>query len=147
MSEKPKRGTTKRTRVKIKPWPYPGDSREEKARRVAQSYRQLVIEIAQNRCDDPAGALYRLDHCWADLGIYWPVPSDVPLDPDDWMSAPDLAHAINRDRRDIYNWARLGRIEQRAGADGTPEYSVESVFRYSSELRRRRGLNTVVGGS
>ncbi|WP_458608439.1 hypothetical protein [Mycobacterium sp. C3-094] len=57
------------------------------------------------------------------------------------MSAPDLAHAIDRSRRDIYNWARLGHIEQRTGPDGAPEYSVQSVIDYQRKLVQRRTGN------
>lgn len=54
------------------------------------------------------------------------------------MSAPDLANAIGRSRKDIYNWARLGHIEQRCGPDGAPEYNVGSVIAYQARLRQRR---------
>jgi hypothetical protein len=57
---------------------------------------------------------------------------------EEWMSARDLAHAIDRTRKDIYNWARLGHIEQRSGPDGAPEYLVSSVISYSNSLRARR---------
>lgn len=121
-------------------WPWPGDSREDKARRVAISYRELLFEISQGRCADPAGNLHRLDTRWSELGIFWHLPSrpDLLTDPDEWMRAPDLAHAIDRTRKDIYNWARRGHIQQRASADGEPEYLVGSVIEYHRTLRLRR---------
>lgn len=120
------------------PWPWPGDSREDRAKRVALSYRSLIFDISQARIKDPAGALRRLDAQWAQLGIHWTTPNPYPLEPDDWLSAPDLAHAIDRTRKDIYNWARLGHIEQRCGPDGAPEYSVASVIAYLQKRRARR---------
>lgn len=51
---------------------------------------------------------------------------------------PDLAHAIDRTRKDIYNWARAGHIEQRASADGTPEYRAADVIAYNNHLRTKR---------
>lgn len=126
-----------------KPWPWPGDTREDKAKRVALSYRGILQRITQGACEDPAGDLHRMDEHWAQLGVHWPRPRpDLLIDnEDEWMSAPDLADALDRDRRDIYNWARLGHIEQRAGPDGAPEYSVSSVVAYNTKLRQRRIKN------
>lgn len=139
-TEQKKRGITKRPRRAIKPWPFPGHNREERAWHVARTYRNLVFEISQGRCTDPAGELYRLDNKWAEHGIHQLTTNDADLlgDPDEWMTAPDLAHAISRPRQDIYNWARLGHIEQRTGPDGTPEYKVGPVLEYQQKLRERR---------
>jgi hypothetical protein len=126
-------------RWKVKPWPWPGDSREDKAKRVALAYRDLIFDITQGHCDDPAAELHRLNLKWAEHGIYWHLHRpELLIDPDEWMSAPDLAHALDRTRKDIYNWARLGHITQRAGPDGTPEYLVASVLEYHKKLRNRR---------
>jgi hypothetical protein len=123
-----------------KPWFWPGATREDKAKLVARAYRQLLFDITQNRCDDPAGELYRLDQQFTDHGIHWlnPTHPDLLGDPDEWMRAPDLAHILDRPRKDIYNWARLGHIQQRMSADGTPEYRVGSVLEYHQKLRQRR---------
>ena len=127
------------------PWPWPQDSREDRAKRVARSYRNALEDIARGRHDtnglppDAAGDLYRLDVYWARYGIHWTTRrADLTLDPDDWMSAPDLAHALDRTRKDIYNWARLGHIQQRTAPDGAPEYSVASVINYQRKLIQRR---------
>lgn len=124
------------------PYPWPADSREERAQRVARSYRALVQAIAQGRCDDPAGDLHRLDYEWHGYGIHWHVPNHRPLDPNEWMTAADLAHLTNRSRKDIYNWAARGNIEQRTRPDGSPEYSVASVIAYQQKLARRRHAAT-----
>ncbi|MBX8687661.1 hypothetical protein GO011_09500 [Mycobacterium sp. 20091114027_K0903767] len=119
------------------PWPWPGDSREEWAKRVALSYRSLIGDITEGRCG-ARPALHRLDAQWVTLGIHWTEPNPYPLEPADWLSGADLAHAIDRTRKDIYNWARLGHIEQRCGPDGAPEYSVASVIAYLQLRRARR---------
>ncbi|WP_458317125.1 hypothetical protein [Mycolicibacterium brisbanense] len=123
---------------RIMQWAWPGDSREDRAKRIARSYRELIFDITQGRIADPAGALHRLDRQWMSYGVNWHMPQRTPLDPEEWMSAPDLANAIGRTRRDIYNWARLGHIEHRCGPDGAPEYSVGSVISYQAQLRQRR---------
>lgn len=140
MTEKPTKKAPRRTHMP-KPWPHPGDSREDKAKRVALSYRQLVFDISQGHCDDPAGELYRLDRQWAEYGIHWPRPPAQLLDDtdlNDWLNAADLAHLMHRTPADIYRWARRDKIEQRPSADGSPEYSVASAVKYEREQRQRR---------
>jgi hypothetical protein len=136
--------TAARRRWTTKPWPYPGDSREDKAKRVALSYRQLLFDVTQGHVDDPAGALHRLDEHWAEHGIYWPRPRLDAIDPDEWLTAADLAHLVDRTPADIYRWARRGKIQQRTGPDGAPEYLLASALDYQRERRQRRagsGLN------
>jgi hypothetical protein len=111
-------------------------SRDDRTKRVAKEYRRLVAEIARGFCTDPAEALGRLDEKFVDLEVYWLFPGGPDLldDTDEWLSAPDLAHAIGKTRKDIYNWARRGHIVQRVGPDGTPEYRVGSVVAYQAKL-------------
>lgn len=128
-----------RRRWNIKPWPWRGDTAEDRAKRIALSYRQLVFDISQGRCFDPAGELHRLDAKWAEHGQYWPCPGMVPIDEnDDWYIAADLAHLIHKTPADIYRWARRGKILQRPSADGCPEYSLTSALNYQRETRQRR---------
>lgn len=122
--------------MSIRPWPYPGATREDKAKQVALSYRGLAARIAEGRCDNPAGDLYVLDEHWRELGITWHRPQPLPGDPDDWLPAADIAHYIGRTPKDIYNWAHRGHIEQRCSADGSPEYLLQSVLDY----HRRRTI-------
>lgn len=120
------------------PYPWPEEGREERAQRVARSYRDLVQKIAQGGCEDPAGELHRLDYHWHGFGIHWHVPDDRPMNLDEWLSATDMAHMFHRSRKDIYNWAARGNIEQRVTADGSPEYLVASVIAYQQKLVQRR---------
>lgn len=130
-----------RRRWSVTPWPWPGDSREDRAKRVALSYRQLVFDITQGACHDPSGELYRLDEHWASLGVHWPRPNPIPVDVDEWLSAADLAHLTDRAPADVYRWARRGCIQQRAGADGAPEYLLRSALEYQRQQRERRTAN------
>lgn len=113
-------------------WPWPGDNREDKAKRVCMSYRQLAESLAPHK-------VAALDDKWQAMGIEWVKPSLAHFDLEDWYTARDLAHLIDRNQRDIYDWARRGHIEQRAGADGNAEYLLGSVVEYMKQLRIRRG--------
>jgi hypothetical protein len=79
-----------------------------------------------------------MDQHWGDLGIHWPVPSTVPLDPDDWVPARDAAHLADRAPRDIYDWARRGHIRQRLEADGSAVYCVRDIISYMQQRRTIR---------
>jgi hypothetical protein len=125
----------------VKTWPYPGDDREDKAKRIAHSYRQLVFDISQGRCDDPAGELHRLDRHWAQYGHYWACPGLIPVEADEWLTAAELAHLIDKSPVDIYRWARRGKITQRVSPDGSPEYSLSSARLYQQQQRQRRAGN------
>lgn len=127
-----------RRRWQIKDWPWPGDSPEDKAKRIALSYRQLTFDITQGRIADPAGELHRLDEHWAEHGHYWPRPGVIPVSDDEWMTAADLAHHLNKAPTDIYRWAARGKILQRVSADGHPEYSVSSTREYLHQRRQKR---------
>lgn len=135
--DKPKQAP--RRRWKITPWPYPGDSLEDKAKRIAISYRALLFDVTQARCHDPAGELHRLDHYWAEHGAYWPNPPGEFVDgTQEWFTASDLAQLIDKSPVDIYRWARRGNIHQRASPDGSPEYSLTSAIQYKHAQRQRR---------
>ncbi len=130
-----------------KPWPWPEDTPEDKAKRVARSYRGLVQSIAQGRCTDPAGDLHRLDQHWIELQQEWALPRVVPLDFDDWMCAADIvvafSHLKTLTEGQIRNWAYLKRkggdgITEQPGADGRPTYNVGDVQAYLVRQRNRR---------
>lgn len=122
-----------------KVWKYSGDSREDRAKRVAESYRALALRIAHENVENPGYEVYRLDQAWMDNGCNWIVPTHAPLDLEGWLSAKDLAHMIGRAQRDIYDWHRRGHLEQRIEADGSPVYSVASAVAYNKQARLRRG--------
>lgn len=134
-----------------KPWPWPDDSREDKPKRVALSYRGLVHSITQGRCNDPAGDLQRLDEHWRELGIYWTAPSAVPFDPDDWLSAADVvvafAHFASLTENQVRQWAYMKRkggdgIIEQVGVDGKPQYQAGDIMAYLIRQRRRRSSRT-----
>ncbi len=129
-----------------KPWPWPGDTYEDKAKRVGQSYRGLVQSIAQGRCDDPAGDLHRLDEHWKELGQAWIIPRYVEMDYDEWLSAADIvvafAHLKTLTEGQIRNWAyhkRKGRdgIIEQPDHDGRPTYNVGDVMSFIVRQRRK----------
>ena len=129
-------------------WPWPGETREDKAKRVALSYRKLVADIAAGKVDDPAGELYRLDTYWTCLEVHWSTPSLAPIDDEAWLSAADmvthLSHLVYLTEQQIRQWAYRKRNGLGDGIDDKPNgkrgtlYNVGDVLAYMTRQRNRR---------
>lgn len=125
--------------LQVEDWPWPGDSREERAKRIARAYRELIFDITQGRCDDPAGAMHRLDMKWRKYGVFWHMPTAAPpLDENEWVNNRDAAHYADRAEATIRTWAHRGHIETRTGRDGSTQYLLGSLMAYAVQQRRRR---------
>jgi hypothetical protein len=132
------------------PWPWPQDTPEDKAKRVALSYRGLLQRITQGQCKDPAGDLHRLDDHWHNLGHYWMTPTQAPLDEDAWLSAADLVVALSHlhhfTENQVRNWAyrrrrRIGDgITETTDHTGRPLYNVGDALAYLTRQRNRRPI-------
>lgn len=121
-----------------KVWRFPGDSREDRAKRVALSYRHLCEEAAAGRVEDMGESLHRLDWAWRDYGVNWHVPSPAPLDIEEWKDATEMAHFADCTPRNIRDWHYRGHITSRTAVDGTPVYNVGEVIQYMARQRKAR---------
>jgi len=121
-----------------RPWPWPEDSREDRAKRIAGTYRGLVQRIAQGLCEDPAVDLDRLDQHWCDLGAFWVMPPQAEINEQDWVDVRTAAHYADRSEQTIRVWAHRDLIDAREGADGAPEYRVASLIEYANTQRNQR---------
>lgn len=133
-----------------KVWRWRGDSREEKFKRVALSYRTLVEDIIAGRVPDPARALADRDRHWQDYGQLWVVPSPAPVDQEAWLTAADLvihlAHLVTLNEQQVRQWAYRRRkggdgVDEVPGSDGKPRYNVGDVLAYLARQRTRRERN------
>lgn len=117
-------------------WPWSGDTREDRAKRVALSYRRLAQQFAAGDVTDQDGALADLDGRWRELGAGWIEPTSVPLDLDAWLRAGAMAELLSIDPRCLRDWARLGhiRVLQMGGAR---HYCVGDIVGYQRKRRLR----------
>lgn len=118
-------------------WPWPEDTREDKAKRVQGWYRDVLERVAQGRCDNPAADLWILDERCKQLGVYWAVPSHDPYDADEWVNAADAAHYADVQPGTIRKWAERGHIRVDHDHDGTPLYNIGDLRK--REVIRRSG--------
>ncbi|MCX8559792.1 hypothetical protein OS122_02615 [Mycolicibacterium mucogenicum] len=123
--------------MSIRPWPWPEDTREDKAKRVQGWYRDVLERVARGQCDNPAGELYILDERCKELGVYWAVPSRDPYDADEWVNAADAAHYADVLPGTIRKWAERGQIRVDHMHDGTPVYNIGDLR--AREVSRRSG--------
>lgn len=119
------------------PWPWPRDSREDRAKRVALSYRHLIEDIARGAVADPGAALETLDNRWCDLGAGWVRPTLVPLNTDDWLTEAEAAELFHQAPKTVYAWGRRGQIRVGHAADGARIYNVGDIVSYQSRRRLR----------
>lgn len=127
-------------------WPWPRDSREDRAKRVALSYRHLVETIASGELSDDIAintALRTLDDRWCDLGAGWVRPTLAPLDLDAWLTAAQMAKLFHQDPHTIYDWGRLGRLRVSIQG-GVRRYNVGDVVAYQQQRRLRRKVNSPI---
>lgn len=111
-------------------WPWPRDSREDRAKRVALSYRHLVASVAPD-------ALQALDDRWCELGAGWVRPTMAPLDLDDWLTAAEMADLFHQEPKTVYAWGRRGNVRVQLSG-GVRRYNVGDVVAYQRERRLRR---------
>jgi len=107
-------------------WPWPQDSREDKARRVAQSYRRLAQGLPEQHLVDA------LDHHWIDLGQSWVVPTQSTINPDDWVTADEAAELFSIPAKSVYDWGRRGHVRKVHS-----RYNVGDIIRYSQTRGKR----------
>lgn len=121
-------------------WPWPGDSREDMARRVALSYRAFCVLLLTKGTPDPLNSLRDIDDQWSALGQNWILPSNSPLRLDDWLSAKGMSELLSIPERWIYNWALRKHIRQ-SSIDGKKVFNVGDVVEYERQRRIKRSGN------
>lgn len=117
--------------AEVVPWPIPGDSELDKARRVARDYRNELHRIAPEQCA-------RMDEQARRLGQGWVTPQIAHVDLDDFVRAADLSEMVGVSRDVIYQWAHRGHIARYRDDSGRTVYLVREVVEYHAALRQGR---------
>lgn len=123
-------------------WPWPGDGPADRAKRVALSYRHLLVQIVGGDVFDPSLALEALDGRWAELGAGWVKPTDSPLRLDDWLTAQEMADLFHISAKQVYMWGYRSHIEV-IESNGEKRYRVGDVVDYERQRRGRRHTSAV----
>lgn len=118
-------------------WPWPGDSREDRAKRIALSYRRALEAVAREY-PRAAEKLSDLDDHWCEVGQGWLRPTNAPLRLEDWLTAIEIADLFNQAPKTIYDWGRRGRIRTITNNAGDRLYCVGDVVEYARNRRHCR---------
>lgn len=110
-------------------WPWQADTTLDRARRVAQAYRQALEKAAPEECA-------RLDAQMAAVGQTWVLPAVSTYEPMDLLPAELAAEEMRVARRTIYSWREKG-LPVVETPDG-PRYRVADLHEFLAAQRRRR---------
>lgn len=120
---------------------FPGDSREDIAKRVALSAIGLLDAVACGELDKPAltAALGMFHAAWAAEGVKWTMADERPLDLDEWLTASEMADLVEVEPATIRQWRHRGHITSRDGAATRGRlYNVGEVLAYQRRQREAR---------
>ncbi|MBP2341103.1 hypothetical protein JOF41_007357 [Saccharothrix coeruleofusca] len=115
------------------PWPYPGDTPLDRARRVATTYRAALTQL------DPERAA-AIDREMTRLGEPWVAPQPLVFDLDAPHRPRDLAELLGGGLTPelVRQWRARGHIPDRRDDAGRPVNTPRDVLDYQAEQRRRR---------
>lgn len=119
------------------PWPWPGDSPLDRARRVARTYRDALQRADPRACD-------QLDARCRELGQNWTVPKPMTFGTDDLLDLDEVADMCDVKPDTVRQWRRRG-LPTVDTPDGT-RYQVADVLAYHAGRRRRRANTGVNPG-
>lgn len=115
------------------PWPFPGDTDVDKARRVARDYRGALADVAPDVCA-------QLDDAARRLGQAWVAPAHADLDLEATLTPARLAEYLAGEvtANQISQWGSRNKIPRRVDRDGHTVYRVRDVLDELARQRRAR---------
>lgn len=122
------------------------ESREDRNKRIAIEAITLAERVAKvlersrqgvQCAEDVAAELEAFHTRWKARGVNWTRPSLLPLEPDEWYTANELAAHLDKDPATIRRWHYRGHISALTSPDGTPRYQWGEVVAYDAARRAR----------
>jgi hypothetical protein len=118
------------------PWPFPGDSELDKARRVARDYRTELMRVDPELCA-------RMDDAARRLGQDWVTPQLALVDANTVITVAEAAEYMCLSESAIRKWmkdlpGRVKRLNVFVGDDGIQRVSVGQLMEIQREQRVRR---------
>jgi hypothetical protein len=115
------------------PWPWPGDTDLDKARRVARDYRRELLRRDPELC-------HRMDAAARRLGQHWIAPERANLDLEVRLTAADMARHLHGEPSAelIRQWGARTHIPRYTNADGDTVYRLGDILDHLADQRRAR---------
>ncbi|DAZ90331.1 hypothetical protein [Mycobacteroides abscessus] len=114
------------------------ESREARNKRIAITAIDLLTRIVAGDISDPAAALARFHQERINEHVYWTQPSTMPYDPDQWLTANEMAEIADVEPGTVQKWNHRGYITSSEAHDGTKLYNVGEVNRLLAKRQRRQ---------
>lgn len=111
------------------------ETREERNKRIALEALTLLEKAAGGKA--VSLELEELHRRWEARGVRWTRPTPLICDPDDWLTANDMAEYFDVTAEMVRRWHYRGRITSERSPDGTPLYNVGEVIAYRARRNRR----------
>ena len=115
------------------PWPFPGDTPLDRARRCAYEYRNALLKLAPQ-------AVRAIDEKLTALGEPWVAPQPVELDLDAEHRPRQLSELLGGTPTEetIRQWRSRGHLADRRDGDGRPVNTARDVLDHQAKLRIAR---------
>lgn len=112
-------------------WPWPRDTREDRLKRIVDSYRTALME------SDPATCRI-LDARMGQYGQGW-ISSDVIVDVERLVTAQEVSEQFDINPWNIHDWARRhpDQIPKRGKQDGKTLFRLGDIIAYQANGGRR----------
>ena len=113
-------------------WPFHGDTPLDRARRVAASYRQALLD----RYPDAA---FALDDQFTDWGETWVAPTLEPdLDLEAWVTVDVAADHVGLTVKAVYQWVYRSWLDSKKCNDGRIRVRLGDALDVNAGLRKKR---------
>jgi len=114
-------------------WPWPGDTPLDRARRVAQSYRNALFDLDEGTCEDLDT---RIIGQW---GQTWLTPVHVEtVDLDEWVTVDVAALHVGLTAHAVYTWIYRKKLDARTGNDKRVRVKLRDALDQAAYYRRQR---------
>lgn len=115
------------------PWPFPGDTPLDRARRCSYTYRAELLKLAPD-------LVRTIDNKLTALGEPWVAPQPVEIDLDAEHRLRDLSEHLGGVPTEnvLRQWRARGHLPDRRDDDGRPVNTARDVLDHQAELRRAR---------
>lgn len=113
-------------------WPWPKDTKEDRLKRIIDSYRTALMDIDPTACR-------HLDARMAEFGQGW-VAGNVVIDVNNLVTAQEVAEQFGLQPWNVHDWSRRhpDAIPKRGAKDGKTLYRLGDILAYQATQGSRR---------
>lgn len=112
------------------PWPFPGDNKADRVRRLLHGYREGLLSSSPDLCRELDAQVVKLGHGWV-------LPQSSSVVDDDWLPVREAAQLARRTPQAVHNWIKRDGLPSRT-ANGRVLVQVGPTMEMARQQRLRR---------